>query len=85
MDLKSLIQKFAFIFFIENPLKMMENDFYFMLKAFFALEIFPFLSWLFVFVEKRIDKKIKGSFKIYEITDWTTNIYTTYIVQYLNK
>ena len=28
----------------ENPLKMMKNAFYIMLKAFFVLDIFTFLS-----------------------------------------
>ena len=30
-----------------NPFKMMENDFYFILKALFVLKIFKFLPWLF--------------------------------------
>ena len=30
--------------FIESPLKMMKNAFYFILKAFFVLKIFKFLS-----------------------------------------
>ena len=34
----------CFIFFNENPLKMRENVFYFMLKALFVLKIFKFLS-----------------------------------------
>ena len=36
----------------------MKNALYFMLKAFFILEIFTFLYFLFVYVEKRLDKKI---------------------------
>ena len=43
---------------IESPLKMMENPFYFMLKALFFVEIFIFLSCLFDYVEKRLDKKV---------------------------
>ena len=35
------------ICFIESPLKMMKNVFYFILKALFVLKIFRFLSWLF--------------------------------------
>ena len=35
-------KKFAFIYFNESPLKMMENAFYFMLKVLFVLEIFKF-------------------------------------------
>ena len=34
--------------FIESPLKVMKNAFYFILKALFVLEIFKFLSWRFV-------------------------------------
>ena len=33
----------------------MKNVFYFMLKALVVLEIFTFLSWLFGYVEKRLD------------------------------
>ena len=33
--------------FIETPLKMIKNAFYFILKALFGLKIFKFLSWLF--------------------------------------
>ena len=36
----------------EPPLKMMENAFYFAVKALFVLKIFKFLSWLFDHVEK---------------------------------
>ena len=61
----------------------MKNAFYFMLKALFVLEIFAFLSWLFSYVEKRLDKKAMDNFKIYAATDWTTNNYNTYITQHL--
>ena len=57
----------------ESPLKIMTNAFYFMLKTFFFLEIFTFLSWLFGYVEKRLYKKAKVNFKIYDVKDWTTN------------
>ena len=40
---------------------MMENAFYFMLKAIFVLKIFTFLSWRFGYVEKRLAKKAKIS------------------------
>ena len=55
----------------------MKNVFYFMLKALFVLEIFTFLSWLFGYTEKRLEKKVKVNSKIYNITDWTTNNYNT--------
>ena len=35
---------FYFICFIESPLKMIKNAFYFILKAFLVLRIFKFLS-----------------------------------------
>ena len=57
-------QKYVFIiYFNEIPLKVIKNAFYFMLKALFVLEIFTFLSWLFGYVEKRLDKKAMVNFK----------------------
>ena len=41
-----------------SPLKIMKDDFCFMLKALFVLEIFMFMSWLFDYVEKRLNKKV---------------------------
>ena len=55
----------------ECPLKMMNNTFYFRLKALFVPEIITFLSWLFGYVEERLDKKATVNFKIYDGTDWT--------------
>ena len=54
MDLKSdsHLPKNCIIRFIESPLKIMKNAFYFILKTFFVLKIFQFLSWLFNHVEK---------------------------------
>ena len=46
-----------------------------MLKALFVLEIFTFLSLLFGYIEKRLDKKAKVNFKIY---NWPTNNYNTH-------
>ena len=40
------------ICFIESPLKMMKNAFYFILKALFVFKIFKFLSRLFRHVGK---------------------------------
>ena len=40
------------ISFIESPLKLMKNAFYFILKAPFVLKIFKSLSWFFGHVEK---------------------------------
>ena len=56
-----------------SPLKMTENAFSFILKVVFVLEIFTFLFWLFGYAEIRFDKKSKVNFKIYGVTDWTTN------------
>ena len=50
-----------------------------MLKAPFILEIF------FGYVKKQFDKKDKVNFKICDVTDWTTNNYNAYIVQYPKK
>ena len=63
----------------------MEIALHFMLKALFILKIFTFWSWLFGHVEKRFDKKAMVNFKIYDITDWTTDNYSTDIAQYLTN
>ena len=69
----------------ESLLKMIKNDFCFMLKDLFVFEIFTFLSQFFGYVEKLLDKKIKFSSKIYDVADWTTSNYNTHIAQYLKK
>ena len=56
-----------------------------MLKAILVLEIFTFLSRLFVYVGKQVGKKAKINFKTYGVTDWTTCNCNTCIVQYLKK
>ena len=63
----------------------MKNTLYFILKAIFFLEIFKFLSRIFAYVEKRLDKKAYLIFKIYDATNWATNNYNTNIIQYLNQ
>ena len=70
---------------IESPLKMMKNTFYFVLKAIFILGIFTFLSWLFGYVEKRLDKKAKVIVNFFNATDWARNNYNIHIAQYLKK
>ena len=57
----------------------MKNAFYFTLKALFVYEIFTFLTWLFGYVEKRLDKKVMLNFKISDATDWATNNDNTHI------
>ena len=56
-----------------------------MLKAIFVLEIFIFLSRLFGYVEKRLDKKTIATFEGIDFTDWTINYYNTPIAKYLKK
>ena len=53
----------------------MKNVFHLLLKALFVIEILKILFWLFGYVEKRRDNKAKANFKIYDVTDWTTNNY----------
>ena len=42
-----------------------------MSKAILVLEIFTFLSWLIDYVEKRLNKKARFNFTIYDVRDWT--------------
>ena len=66
----------------------MKNAFYFMLKTFFVLEIFTFFcpDFLVIYdIEKRLDKKTKVNFKIYDVTEWLTANYNIHITQYLKK
>ena len=64
---------------------MMENASYFMLKALFVPEVFTFCHDFFGHVEKWFAEKVKVNFKIYDVTDWTTNNYNRGIAQYLKK
>ena len=63
----------------------MKNAFCFMLKVLLIFEILTFTSWLFGFVEKRLDKKAMVNFKVDDVTDWTTNDHNTHIAQYFKK
>ena len=67
----------------------MKNAFYFMLKVFFVLEIFKFLWWLFGYIEKRFDKKVKVNFKFQiskvSVTDDTANTCNTHTAQCFKK
>ena len=61
----------GFIYFNENPLKMM-NVLY--------------LIWKLLFIkEKRLDKKAKVNLKIYDATNWNTKNYNKHIAKYLKK
>ena len=66
-------------------LKSSFKAFCFMLKVLLALEIFTFLFWLFGYVKKRLDKKVKFNSKIYDVTSWAPNNYNTHIAQYPKK
>ena len=69
-----------------KPLKNYENCFLFHFKSSFrSYKIFIFLSWLIDHVGKRLDKKSKAIFKIYDITYWETHNCNTDIAQYLQK
>ena len=48
-----------------------------MLKALFVLEIFEFLFCpdILIMQKNGMDKEAKVNFKIYDVTDWTTNDY----------
>ena len=52
-----------------------------MLNVIFPLEIFTFLSFIFCHVGKRLEKKTKNDFKIYDVTGWTTSNYNLHIVR----
>ena len=52
-----------------------------MVKALFDLEIFRFLSWLFGYVEKALNKKAMVNFRL--MTSQTG--YNTHITQYLKE
>ena len=45
----------------------MKNVFYFTLKGLVVLEIFDFSFWLFGYVRKQFDNKVKLNFKIYDV------------------
>ena len=81
----STSKKFAFIFFSESLLKLMIIGFYFILKLFSFLRYSNFCPDFFGHLGKRLDKKAKINFKIYNAADWTTNNYNTHIAQYLKK
>ena len=58
-------KKNVFISFNESTLKMMANAFCFISKPFLYL----LLSWRFGYAGKRLDKKAKVNFKIYDVKD----------------
>ena len=54
----------------------MNNGFYSILKTLFILKLkmFSFLSWLFCFIGKQLDKKAKVNLKSYDVTNWNAVI-----------
>ena len=64
---------------------MIENAFYFMLKALFVLKIFTLCPDFFGHAEKRPDKNAKVNFKLNDVTYWETNNYNTHVADYLKK
>ena len=73
--------------FLANPLKMMKNTLYFILKALLVLKIFKFMSWRFGHVENSLIRKIRKrkNFKIHDFKTWLTNNCNTHINQYLKQ
>ena len=49
---------------------MIKNAFYFILKPLFVLKIFNFFPDILSHVGKRLDKKAKANFKIYDVIKW---------------
>ena len=67
---------------------MMNNAFYFILKAFLLLKLFSFFHFcldLFGYVGKRLDKKAKENLKIFNVTNWSSTNYNKHIGRYLKK
>ena len=62
-----LPKKVGFICFNKSPFKMMNNAFYFVLKALFVLKKSTFFPDFFGYVGKRLDKKADVQFEIYEL------------------
>ena len=59
LKLDSHLPKKVVIFFIENPLKLMGNAFYFILKALFILEIFQFFVTFWSCRENGLIRKVR--------------------------
>ena len=81
--LKKSIGKYIRNIEIFRLYKCIKNVFLFILAALFVFEIF--LSWLFGYIEKRLDSRAKRCFKIYDVTDMITNKLITQIAQYPKK
>ena len=67
---------------MESPLKMMENAFKYILKALFVAKIFRLLSW---HMKKRLDKKDRVNFRIYDVTNWMKQTITIHILPNISR
>ena len=83
LRIKRLLSGLRQLLTSENSLNNDEKNFLFHVKSFFRSWDICMFSWLFGFLEKPLDKKVKVNFKIYDVLDWTANIYNTHITQYL--
>ena len=78
-------KKKLFIFTSMTAIKIMNNAFI------SSQKLFPFLRYRhlcpisFVYIGKRLDKKVKVNFKIYDVTSWNTNNCSKHITRYLKK
>ena len=64
---------------------MMKNAFHFTLKTLVVFEVFKLTSEQFWSRRKRLGKKAKVNFKMYDVINWKTNNNNTHIAQYLKK
>ena len=64
------------VFNIVESLRCILN---FMLKVLLVLEIYTFLNWLFVYVEKYLVKKAMINFKTYDVTQTGQQIITIHM------
>ena len=75
-------KKFPFISFNESSFKVVKMVFIPFQKLFLHLHFCPDF---FDYVGKRLDKKAKVSFKLYNVTEWKTNNYNSHVAQYLKN
>ena len=70
---------------IASPVRMKKDALYFIKKLFSFWSYLAFCSDFFYHVGKRLDKKAKVNFKIYDVKNRETNNYNTDITQHLRK
>ena len=64
---------------------MIKNAFISSLKLFLLLRYLNFCPEILGHIGKRLDKKVKVNFKIFDVINVETNNYNTHITQYLKK